>query len=365
MLRVEQLGQPGQGQAVDLLRDAVHDSRYRSLSAPVAYVVDSGISLLLKRCNAADIARLTKRWLVAIDWCRSSPTALDILDGLSNSSLRIVDGKRVVANSGCAPSRSFHPKGFLFSGPRARLLVSGSANVSRNGLSTGHELCTVIEVKDPSNAVELKAWGALGATGKWFDGLWKPAVVYPTIRSEYEAKYRRALKRPTPIVDDTASSSVGPGRTFGADDLVRLRAATCFWTATKGGVSKNLGAGRPGNQLNMSALTRVYFGMPAKDVPRDSHLGYITIRWGGQDFGQRSIRYSNNSMDVLTLPHPGTQGPPTYEDETLLFTRFADGTSIKYRLEVLTAAEAAAARKKSQAVDGLYAMRSLRKFGVY
>lgn len=365
MLSIRQVGQPSQGQVLSVLESAIQDDRYDSLSAPVAYVVDSGTTKLLNRFRAEDIQRLKKRWLVAIDWCRSSPVALDRLDALSKSTVRIVDGTSVVSRPGCLPYQSFHPKGFLFTGKSARLLVMGSANVSSNGLTVGTELDSIIEVTSRRTAAERSAWDAIGATESWFDGLWRRATPYAGIRTQYKTRYGSALRTPIPTSDDTTPPSIGSGRMFKAEDLVKLRAASHFWIQTNGGVSKNRGPGLPGNQLMMSAFSRVFFDSPAIDVPRDTHLGYVTISYNGNSIPGRSLRFSNNAMDVLTLPVPVTDGPATYANETLLFTRAPDGSNVKFVLEVLSRSQAAAAKRSSTVIGGVFTMTSGRQFGIF
>lgn len=365
MLRVRQIGQPSQGQVLSVLREAIRDDRYDSISAPVAYAVDSGTTMLLSKFRAQDAQRLRKRWLVAIDWCRSSPVALDLLGAQPKSEVRIVDGPSVVSRPGCPPLRSFHPKGFLFTGKTARLLIAGSANLSRNGLTVGTELDSIIEVSNPRTTAEWNVWRSIGLTSSWFNRLWQPAAPYADIRTPYENRYKAALRRPIPVADDTTAPSIGSRSMFKADDLVKLRAASHFWIQTKGGISKNRGPGSPGNQLMMSAFSRVFFGSAPTDVPRDTHLGYVTIAFSGHDIGGRSLRFSNNAMDVLTLPVPGTVGPPTYDNETLLFTRIRNGAGVKFVLDVLTGPQAALAKGKSSAIGAAYSMTSGRECGVY
>ena len=88
-----------------------------------------------------------KRWIISIDDGLTEPDALRFLMSLRNSEVRIPDGEALLLR-GLAPVRRFHPKTMLVEqGKTAYLplaLVVGSANLTLNGLSLGHEhaMCT-------------------------------------------------------------------------------------------------------------------------------------------------------------------------------------------------------------------------------
>lgn len=116
----------------------------------------------------------------------------------------------------------------------------------------------------------------------------------------------------------------------------------------------------------MRAMTRVFFGVRATEVPRDTHLGELAIRYDGHTSWDRTLRYSNNAMDVLTVPVPGTPtGPPEYDNETLVLSKTSSGGSLVYDLTIATARDRAALVLRSKKVGGHFVMSSGRKFGVY
>ncbi len=348
---------------IDLLAHATRQRAFRRLRAAVAYATQSGVQLL-ERSDACRGAHLKAQWLVALDWCRSEPAALGALDSMPRSSVRVPFGIQIVGSPRCAPRIPFHPKGFLFLGPNARLLVSGSANLSRNGLSIGHELDTVIEVRDPETCAERHVWRALEETNKWFRNLWQDATRYSQIENRYQSGYSDSIRQPAPTSDD-ATNAVGLRTRFRAEDLLRLRSAQHLWIEA-GNVTKNRGRGLPGNQIMMRAMSRVFFGVEARDVPTDTHLLELAIRHEGHISWDRTLRYSNNSMDVLTVPVPGVPtGPPFYDNQILVFSKASHDGALIYELIVVPTANRVHLRRRSERVGGHFVMSGGRQFGIY
>jgi hypothetical protein len=61
----------------------------------------------------------------------------------------------------------------------------------------------------------------------------------------------------------------------------------------------------------------VYFGSPGHDVPTDTFIGNVNLVFAGTAHPDRTLPFSNNSIDVLALPVPGGGGPAAYDRETL------------------------------------------------
>ncbi len=80
----------------------------------------------------------------------------------------------------------------------------------------------------------------------------------------------------------------------------------------------------PGNQIDLRRGSRVFFGFGTGNVPRNSPLGTVRIRYG-RHTRDCNMRFGNNSMDKLNLPIPGDPGPETYRNQTLLFQRKSNG----------------------------------------
>ena len=103
----------------------------------------------------------------------------------------------------------------------------------------------------------------------------------------------------------------------------------------------------------MKRLSRVFFGVPASDVPQNSPLTTLTITYDDVPKLDCSLTFSDNGMDKLTLPILGAGGPPKYDGKNLLFTRIKAGI---FQLELGTASQKQQWVKKSKAVDAHHVM---------
>lgn len=231
----------------------------------------------------------------------------------------------------------------------------------------GHEVGSLLSVTKPLSAGEAAAWAAAEAVQDWFDSLWRSATPLSAIDAQYKVRFESSehLRAPTPTDDDAADTEAtrASRRTRGlsAEQLRQLRAASSFWIEA-GLLHENRGRGRPGNQLMLSRMTRVFFGFTAVEVPRDTYIGRVAIEYGNVLRDDCSLRFSNNHMDVLTLPLPGSEGPASYDGEVLLFER---QSTLRYRLSVLSTAAARDARRKSKDANAEFKMSSGRAFGVF
>ena len=364
------LGQPTDGNVVGELAAQIGSAEFDSMAAAVAYVTVSGTSDLLSAAPMAGLEQLDKRWLVGIDWFRSDPLALRTLDGLVDSNVRVFDGAEVIRRTGCVPRLPFHPKVWIFSGQTARALVSGSANLSGNGLSRGFEANTSTIVSNPSTAAERDAWAMIDGALSWFDQHWRRATSFGSLSSDYAlAHAAQQVARPTPTEDDAVESPYIGARAnrFNQLDLMKLRSSQNFWVQA-GALSRNRGPGNPGNQVMLRPFSRVFFGFPARDVPTDTFIGHLSIEIGGVEHPDRTLRYSNNSMDVLTVPVPGTSGaPPAYDHETLLFRRVTNSTGrVRFMMSLAGPGDDAEFRRRSRDVGGHWRMSGGgREFGVF
>lgn len=330
--------------------------RPTQMMAAVAYATHSGVAELVHRLEAmARWKKVRKRWLIGIDFCRSDPLALDELDTLPKSQVRIYDGAFVVGRKGCCPRTSFHPKVYAFRHNTEKAVVVGSGNLSRTGLCSGIEAGAV--VADPTAS-------AFRRVRKWFDGHWEEATPLGEIADRYEARYRTADNRrhPMPTDDDAAPGSVGTGRQLTPVQLRKLNVCAHLWIEA-GNLHPNRGPDRPGNQLMLKRNSRVFFGFPARDVDKDTKLGDVAIEFSGTVRSDCSLRFSNNRMDVLTLPVPGTEGPEAYDRKTLCFEQVG---LRQFRLTVGGRRDVARWKQRSKAVDGHFRMSTgRREWGVF
>ena len=353
----------------DLFRLAFSHADFRKIDIAVAYATLRGIISVRDAIGQVDEsawARLHKRWVVGIDWCRSEPSALEYVAGLGNSQSRIFDGQSIVSRQGCVPSTPFHPKVFILHTNDTKAVISGSANLSLNGQTKGHEVGSILLLKNSGGEQKDTLESSLSELSQWFEYTWGLSCplldVLQPYRDIYEAPAN--LRSPVPTEDDFMPLQGSERRALSEMQLRQLRACRHLWIQA-GNLHANRGSGRPGNQLMLSSLTRVFFGFPATHVQRDTRIGYVRIEFEGSERSDCALRYSNNAMDVLGLPIPGTEGPPQYDRETLLFEQVVDPAGAKYVLSVGSAADRRSWRQRSSQVSGSFKMTSGRQWGVF
>ena len=345
--------EPGSTQYINLIENGFHDLSPTSMDAAIAYVTHSGVAelcSLLKKHESWNQTR--KRWLIGIDFCRSDPFALTHLDTLPRSRVRVFDGQFVVNQKGCVPRVSYHPKLYLFRKKNQSLLVIGSGNLSYTGLQMGIEAGISISSKAENTNVL-----------PWFNVQWNQAIPLAEIVSSYEIKYAASSHRrtPYPTEEDHVERSSRQTQEISSRVLGQLRVCEHLWVEA-GRLHKNRGLNNPGNQLMLKKNTRVFFGFPAQVLAPDSLVGHIEVQYGNHISSNRSIRYSNNHMDVLSLPIPSAEGPAKYDSEVVRFTRIG---LRRFLLELGSSAQASNWRRRSRSIDVLFKMRSGREWGIY
>ncbi len=353
-----------------LFQQALRRATINRFDAAVAYATSGGVSELdtaLRQVDARAWDNVAKRWLVGIDYCRTEPIALRRLQQLPHSHVRIHAGEEVVARKQCTPIITFHPKLFIIRGPGTIGAICGSGNLSRNGLTRGHEVGNLMLTRSPSTSSERHVKRICEKLAVWFSAGWSHASTVDTIFDRYQEVYEAAenLRAPTPTDDDTGETETlrtsQRNRVLEPNDLRRLRASRHLWIEA-GTLTKNRGPLRPGNQLMLTPMTRVFFGFPARDLARDTLIGQVAITYEEQTRNDCSLVFSNNSMDKLTLPVPGSGGPHRYDGKNLLFVRQNDGS---FRLTLGTSVEKAGWLRASLGVGGRRRMTSGRQWGVF
>lgn len=361
---LENIQQPSGGTTIGALASILDRWAFDRIDIAVAYITSGGAEILLEKL--ATIAPGVKtRWLTSFDYWRTEPVALEAIGGTAKAKVRICDPS-VLERNRCMPIRPFHPKTFIFTGSNADFVLAGSGNLSKSGLLRGHEAGLAIGLAKPfvKDATAVQAAAAIENFGSWFNSLWKESdPLDDELLQRYTASYESQtnLKHPTLTDDDIAPEEAERGQ-ISAIDLGKLRACRHLWVAG-GKITPNLGENRPGNQLMLKRLTRVFFGIPALDVPRKTHLGYFMIGYDGGPARQCSLTFAHNGMDRLTLPLPGTEGPPKYDHENLLFRRVGHS---KFDLVVGTKSQLVLWSKRSKAIDASFQMSGGgRAWGVF
>jgi hypothetical protein len=193
------------------------------------------------------------------------------------------------------------------------------------------------------------------------DAMWSDAVPLTAEILRRYSNLRRRRPAPEEDVSRDAKAFESSFTEMDFDRTAALAAATSFWIEVGHNLVENLGAGRPGNIFDLSRGSRAFFGFSGKRVPENTVLGLVRVRYGGGTYGH-TMRFGDNSMDKLSLPLPGDEGPDEYEGTTLLFERRADGT---FTMEVGSPADIRSWKRRSRTQGTLYRMRSGREYGVF
>ena len=346
---------PGDGRYVELIRSAFRKAEPITMRAAMAYATHSGVAEL--EATLGELPgwnEVSKRWLVGIDYCRSDPVALAHLNTGPASEVRIYDGLFVASRTGCVPRNSYHPKAYLLQGPEVSAVVVGSGNLSRMGLCLGVEAGVIAsgEVETPVIGVE-----------NWFSDHWNDGTPFEDIQEQYDQRYGSRENREYPMAseEDTVPDSALTRRQLGPQELRKLRVCRNLWIDA-GNLHRNLGRDRAGNQLMLKRNSRVFFGFPARDLTTNSTVGIVGIRFEGRLRPDCSLRFSDNSMDVLTLPVPGVDGPEAYDKKILHFEKIGVR---EFGLTIGNGREIAKWKRASRSISGDFRMQSGRRWGVY
>lgn len=364
MTEVDYIAQPASRTTLDAVEAILHTGHVTSIQVAAAYVTTRGLYDLIGRISTGmgdAWATVRKRWITSFDYCRTEPAALEALLAAPSSSVRVHDAHFCLSRGG-APRIPFHPKAFLFRGDHRDYALAGSGNLSRSGLSKGIEAGLVIGV-DRGAAAEPKSLAAMQALRNWFSTTWNDAAPLDTaLLAGYTELFESTenLRTPVPTEDDIASSDVGR-RALSTKDLQKLRVCRNFWIDA-GNITRNRGPNLPGNQLMMKRLSRVFFGFNPTSVTENTPIGTVQIQFNGGIAHDYSLTYSDNKMDKLVLPIPGSDGPPLYDNKYLLFRRT---TPNLFTLTIGAQAEKTTWAKKSKTIGGAFKMGSGREWGVF
>lgn len=351
---------------LNAIAQALSSGHVEAIDVAAAYVTSSGARDLIKVINdslGGRNANVRKRWITSFDYMRTQPVALEGLLALPRSVVKIHDADFCLDNQ-CVPKTPFHPKTFIFSGGTTVCALAGSGNVSRSGLSRGYEAGLAVYIDRSIAGESASALTAIANLQAWFDGDWRTAArLNAPLLLKYRTLYESAqnLSSPVPTDDDVVPSDPGRGG-LTSTDVRKLRACESLWIEADRHITKNLGPHRPGNQLMMKRLSRVFFGFPSMALPPNSPIGSVQISYGGGAAKTCSLTYSDNGMDKLTLPLPGTDGPAAYDGQLLLFQAVGPD---EFKLSIGTAADKTRWQRKSNAIGGAFKMSSGRQWGVF
>lgn len=266
-----------------------------------AYATQSGASSFSIAMSPAFWPGTQSRWLFGLDYGRTQPQALRIINGKPNAEVRVYDGAWIVEQQGFLPRRDFHAKSSILANRtngRSGMIV-GSGNFSSNGLrksiEAGASLCTEVQAEYESRIRNIETMA---------NDLWAQATPLDDILEIYEERWKA----------DFASVTAEEAE---ADQP----ASDMFWIEA-GYVTQNRGPDHPGNQIDFPRGMSRFFGFnPPANLARNSVIGTITFEPPSGGLVSRDLRLGNNLMEKITLPIPETHGLDLYDGKVLVFRR--------------------------------------------
>lgn len=347
------------GMMLGLIKQAAIKTKFKKIVVLVAYTTHLGcqtlVTALSQTCTGWN--SIEKEWVVSLDFGHTEPKALEYLSNLPHSMVRVAHVKDTFKYKLRPPVR-FHPKIYYFLSPKKIAIVSGSCNLTHGGLYTNTEQAnlSVFDTKtitpgSPQDVllnhtvqviqeVFANSTPLTSAIMKKYQSLWKPKNLPP---SEKRSPSRFIAANPS----------------IDFDKALALSTSLNFWIKVTPKVVQNLGPNHPGNQIDMQRGTRVFFGCDVSEVPVNTQLGKIFIKFNNAKTSH-SLRYGNNGMDKITLPILAS--PNTYANKTLLFTKILDGT---YTLKIGATRSVTKWRQLSSQQGTAYKMQSGREYGVF
>lgn len=268
-----------------------------------AYATQSGLAAFDLAFGESFWNETQTRWLFGIDYGRTHPQAIRSLMEKPNAVVRVHDGNWVVNQAGFLPRQDFHPKTSFFMRPNDNKIgvVAGSGNFSSNGLRRSVEAGTTV-LMDTTTGNIANVENQLAAANE----IWNAATPAGNIILEYEQRWQSSFYRQ----GETQHEEV---QIAGPQEI--------FWIEA-GYVTRNRGADKPGNQIDLPRGMSRYFGMnPPDDLPLNTIIGSINFITPANGPVERNLRLGNNSMEKITLPIPEQHGFDIYDGKVLVFRR--------------------------------------------
>jgi hypothetical protein len=319
-----------------------------------------GAKLLVEVCRevAPNWSNIAKRWVLSIDGGITEPAALRYLLHQRKTEVRVPDAEAMLSRR-LRPAHRFHPKTLLLETQsptiRPRGLLVGSANLTCNGLCFGHEHALVAYLDEGAASASLAA--GIEDLAQVVDSA---TQIDEAFVDRYAAIRPASPELPVEFEGPRSERILQEGAVLPARQAAALAAASNLWVDIEY-VVPNRGRGEEGNQIDLMRGTRVFFGFGDAALPKNSPIGSVQLRYHSH-LSIRNLRFGNNSMDKLDLPIPGQEGPPSYRNQTLLFSREADGS---FRLKLGTSAEIQSWKDRSRKLGTSFVLRGGRAFGVF
>jgi len=324
--------------------------KFDRLDVAVAYATLPGVKALALAVGGIP---QVSRWVVGLDDAISQPEALEYIEKLSGSKLRVVK---------LTPSRRFHPKMYLLwsSSEKGNAAAAiGSGNMTVNGLRKNGEVAVILTAEAAKEADALK---------KQWREMWNLGHS-PTVQelADYKELYKKAKKQRKKVAEigaappePDASEVVGEEPTFDGSP----KSATIAWLEVG---SANAG----GRDLEFPKAMMPYFALSASKEKRK----FVTV--DGQEhalvFTKREQndmwRLMFNSASIQSAANRTTMRPvsgASRSDLAVVFRKLPGTKKFKIQLLKITGPEFKSIVKQSKSIDAQFVTRNGpggRRFG--
>lgn len=337
------VGRPGE--VAQGLSGMIREVNPTKLRVAMAYASATGVDQVGKMLEKSSPgwASCEKRWLISIDFGRTSPAALEALAKLPRSTVRVFDGAYVVKQAGFRPRSVFHPKIYLANNPDTGDygMCLGSGNLTASGSFSGIEanVNLVFPALGAARSQKAKIRELLG----WYKDLWKRSSNLSDVIADYRSSWKPQFSPPEETVEESDILTGRPANEDIADALDQFLGARAFWVETQK-LYENLTSRKLGNQLDLPRGTRTFFGFPITDVDTNTPFGVVKAQISGYRAVDRTMRFGDNFMDKFNLPVPGKDGPAAYDYSYVVFQKTPGTKTIK--IQVLDLAGLKSLKKK-------------------
>jgi len=274
--------------------DEVVSNDTTELRCAVAYATYRGCERLLDRISTQmesdQWEEIPKSFIISLDFGLTDPSALQYLQGLSNSSVYIANPD-VVNRAGFRPIKAFHPKIYLFNSPQNNNFVVGSANLTESALLTNTEV-VMSGTENPENST----WNDV-----WTMTLNDAVLLSPDLLQLYRRRRRRQTIRivnpdpaiPVPVRLPRENPILWNALTLGFIPTTY----THFWVE-----AGSMSSGGSRNQLELPRGANQFFGFAHVDYENDHvTIGFPRLTVDERNWEDRPLTWhGNNRMERIT-----------------------------------------------------------------
>lgn len=256
------------------------DGEVQNLRVGMAYATAAGLDIF-RTTTDSFVPHSDQQWLVSIDQGITQPRALRSLLEHPQSEVRVAGGQEALRSGDLSTSSKFHPKMFWFDRDGVHDLLMGSANLTQRGLHSNWEAGMLVHGLKEENHPELFEQ----LSGWWGDAWARATPVTTDFIAEYADVRDEYIERTPPEYLKRIS-----------DTKTELSKATFLWSEVETVMGYN------DHQFEVPKQCLRFFSGDEGPVKEDDQV-YVTFKYDGVPYSDRSIRAHPNQMCRVNLPN--------------------------------------------------------------